>query len=661
MATEDLTASLAVSVAGGQAADGGESSGLRGVLSREGLETTIAPALFVLVAVVLIVQDQGGYFPTSFGWSALGLLAVVLIWAVAGGLSDAGRGDALFLATLLALAAWAGLSIVWSIDPAQSVLEFERWLVLVGGCGAFLVLARRVALPWLGLALLMAITAISVYSLWTRLVPSAASFAPNDPITGYRLSVPVGYWNALGAFAAIGTLLAFGYVTEQRAAAGARALGAISLTVLPVTLYFTFSRGAWLALAGGAIVAILAAPQRVGFVLEIALFALLPAVGVLVASRSKALVDQTALLADATHQGRHLGVIVVGLAALGAIIAVPAVIWAERHLALRANTHRALGAALLVCFAAALAVAIVRGGGPLAVARRGYDSFVTTAPPVQGANLNSRLFNVNGDGRPRMWSVAIDALHGHWLLGRGAGSFQRSWDRSRRANEVVRDAHSLYVETLSELGVLGLALLAVVLLAPLAVAVRARSLPLVPAILGAYVAFLLHNGIDWDWELSGIALSGLLLGCLLLVAGRRGRVRTVARLGRLAAAAAAAAAAVFALVAVIGNGALAGAQTANSEKRYAAALADAELARTWMPWSAEPLKALGEAQLEQGQVAAAKVSFQHAVSVDPADWQSWLDLAATVTGAAQRRAVASAKLLYPRSPEVAEFLAALPH
>ncbi len=638
---------------------GPETDGIRGLWSRASLESTVAPGLFVVLAVVLIVQDQGGYFPTSFGWSALGLLGVALVWLLAGGVTDAGRRDVLFLAALLAFTAWVGLSITWSIDPAQSVLELERGLVVVAGCGAFLVLARKVALPWLGLALLAAVSAICAYSLWTRLLPNAATFAPNDPISGYRLSDPVGYWNALAAFAVIGILIALGYVTEPRAALGARMLGALSLTVLSLTLYFTFSRGAWLALAAGAIVALVVTPHRVRFVIAFSVFAILPAVAVLLASRSKALVDQHVLLADASREGRHLGLAVIGLALAGAFIVVPAVAWVERHVALAARAHRALAAALLICASAVLAFALVRGGGPLAVAKRGYDSFMTTAPPkaLQTADLNSRLFNVNGNGRARMWAVAIDAVRGHWLLGRGAGSFQRTWTESPSANEVVRDAHSLYVETLSELGIVGLVLLSVVLLTPVVVAVRMRKVPLVPAILGAYVAFLAHNAIDWDWELSGIALSGLLAGCLLLVAGRDGGERAAPRAGRLAASGAVVAMAAFALVAVIGNGALARAQTATAAKRYSLAVSDAALARTWMPWSSEPVKALGEAQFDQGEVAAASASFSSAVSVDRGDWQAWLDLAATVSGAARRRAVAEAKALYPTSPEVAEFLA----
>ena len=60
------------------------------------------------------------------------------------------------------------------------------------------------------------------------------------------------------------------------------------------------------------------------------------------------------------------------------------------------------------------------------------------------------------------------------LLGSGAGSYFLSWREHRTVDTTVRDAHSLYVETLSELGPVGLALVLVVVAAPLCAAIRRR-------------------------------------------------------------------------------------------------------------------------------------------------------------------------------------------
>jgi tetratricopeptide (TPR) repeat protein len=255
-----------------------------------------------------------------------------------------------------------------------------------------------------------------------------------------------------------------------------------------------------------------------------------------------------------------------------------------------------------------------------------------------------------------MWAVAIDSLHGdRWAIGTGAGSFERNWDQSRKANAVVRDAHGLYVETLSELGVVGLVLLVTALAIPLAAGLRRRAVPLVPVVTGAYMAFLAHLTVDWDWELSGVALTGLFVGCLLLLANREGGVRWTDRRLRVVGVAAGLSIAAFAFVGLSGNTYLARAEAANHEHHAAAAAAAATAARRWMPWSAAPLRELGTARLAQGNKDGARASFRAAIALDPNDWQSWLDLAVSVQGRARARAVAHARKLYPRSPEIAAF------
>jgi hypothetical protein len=222
---------------------------------------------------------------------------------------------------------------------------------------------------------------------------------------------------------------------------------------------------------------------------------------------------------------------------------------------------------------------------------------------------------------------------------------------------LVRDAHSLYVETLSELGVVGLALLAVLLGVPLVAAFGARASPLVPAALGAYSAFVLHNAVDWDWELSGVALTGLFAGSLLLLPRRPTAERRLPPAARAATAAGAAILGAFAVAAAIGNSALHHATSANDQHRYAVAATHARLARRWMRWSPAPLLALGEAQLGLGDVHAATATFRRAISMDERSWVAWLDLAASTEGTERRRAVARARALYPRSPEISEFVA----
>src|SRR5207244_8125452 len=73
-----------------------------------------------------------------------------------------------------------------------------------------------------------------------------------------RLAAPLGYSNGLGLFAAIGALLAVGLAIRLR-----RPLLASPMLVLGPTLYFTYSRGAWLALGAGAVAGLAIGPPRV--------------------------------------------------------------------------------------------------------------------------------------------------------------------------------------------------------------------------------------------------------------------------------------------------------------------------------------------------------------------------------------------------------------
>jgi O-antigen ligase len=104
----------------------------------------------------------------------------------------------------------------------------------------------------------------------------------------------------------------------------------------------------------------------------------------------------------------------------------------------------------------------------------------------------------------------------------GSGSFRVEW---RRKNVVPRgafDAHSLYFETLGELGIAGGLLLGVFLVSIAAgVVSRARAVPLDPVLPGAaavLAAYAVHVGVDWDWELPALILPALLLAGAALVA-----------------------------------------------------------------------------------------------------------------------------------------------
>jgi hypothetical protein len=132
---------------------------------------------------------------------------------------------------------------------------------------------------------------------------------------------------------------------------------------------------------------------------------------------------------------------------------------------------------------------------------------------------NGGLFkSLAGENRVHYWHVAWKEYEANPGLGSGAGTFDNYWLRSRPTS-FARDAHSIYLETLAELGPVGLALLLATLAIPL-LALRRRLDPVTATAAGGYVAFLVHAGVDWDWELPAVTLAGLFCGAALLVAAR---------------------------------------------------------------------------------------------------------------------------------------------
>ena len=319
---------------------------------------------------------------------------------------------------------------------------------------------------------------------------------------------------------------------------------------------------------------------------------------------------------------------------------------------------RAVLPALGLLVVAALVGIFVRFGGPTTLAQRAYASFGTQSPNIHG-NLNHRLFNLASPGRKLQWQTGWHDARAHPWLGSGAGSYERYWMQHRPVAFKVRDVHSLYLETLAELGPVGLALLLVALAAPLAAAVLARAKPLVPLVLGAYVAYLVHAAVDWDWEVPAVTVAALLCGAALLAFARDRRRRIEVPLtARLATLAAVIALTGFAFVGLMSNSALS-ASTSARDSDLQRSEHEAHKAASWAAWSAQPWQALGETELSHGRLAAARASFARAIGKDRRDWELWLDLAFASAGKQRQAALAEAARLNPLSPEVAQFRRAL--
>jgi O-antigen ligase len=430
--------------------------------------TRPAPAAAVpLVLVPALGLSQGGFSPDAWVWA--GALAA---WAAAIGVvlsDDAGalRRAWSWLAAVGALLAWTILSAAWSAHAAQSVLDARRTLCYAAVVLVLVVLARPGGDRAVVLATHLALTFVVVYALTRYLL------GPHDAqeFEGYLLADPLGYANAVGIVAVLGTLLALGVGSRSGTAAG-RAAAAATVPPFLLALQLSGSHASWLALAAGGAVALLLedAPRRLA---RVAGAVAAPAVVLVLLGRWSGL---------AALPTPRIAGWVVALAAVG-------------------------------CALAAAALAYRLAGGPPTPGR--IPMRLVVAATVVGLGLALAAVIVYGaatEPRASYYRVAWhDEYLPHPVLGTGAGTFALYWARSGHvaSRGGALDVHSLYLETLAELGPVGLVLLLAALLLPLRAGFARGRAAYVPAAAAAYVAFLIHAGLDWDWEMPVVVVSAL--------------------------------------------------------------------------------------------------------------------------------------------------------
>jgi O-antigen ligase len=417
-----------------------------------------------------------------------------------------------FLA-LAAYAAWTGLSGSWSPEPASARLDMWRDVLYLALFGLALVAAGsgRCARATVR-AVLAVIVIVAGAGVLSRLAPEllgmtrGASFVFDE-----RLSYPLGYWNAFGALAAIGSVLALGLAADIRAPAHVRGLCAAAGPLLAVAVHLSLSRGAWLALACGLVALLVLAPRRMSVILAALVIGAFAALAIVRLQAQPQLLDGTLPAGD---DAPRLGVELLVLCALAGSAQALMSAWGWSPRFTRRAGAGALGAVALAC-AAALAL-----GGAAWIADE-YDAFRAPAP-LQGRRGTARLLSAGGL-RAEVYAVALDGFRAQPLRGEGAGSFAERWTRERSVAPPLRDAHSLVLGTLTELGIVGLALLAAFLAAVGLAARRTRRASgglrrsTGAAVTAAVTTWFVHAGLDWDWEMPALTGCALVL-CATLFA-----------------------------------------------------------------------------------------------------------------------------------------------
>jgi len=563
-----------------------------------------AAALAVTAALAF---DAGGFHAVSWD-RALVLLAVAALGLLLLGGAERPGGPALLLVAALALStAWTAASWLWSASPPAALEEAQRVGSYLAAAGVVVVAGRRAALAWLAGGVAAGAASASCWNLAVRLAPD---WTGRPRVAGDigSLADPVGYANGLALLGVVAAVLLLGVAAAGRPRP-LRLLAAVLLVPVLADVAVLESDGALAALVAALLALLLASRRSQGWT---AVWLLpLPAIGMAAVASAGAIVSPAhsdLLAAAGTGHRLLLGLALLCLAQLG----------------------------LAQLFLPALAR--VRG-----VSRR---LGVVAAAVVAASGLAASPFALRGHERGAYWHAAAREVAAKPLLGGGAGTYVDWWVRTRDVQLSTQEAHSLYLETLAELGPLGLVLLAAALAAPLAAAARLRGTAWGPPVLAALVAYDVHAAVDFDWELAGVTLPVVLLGAGAAVAASPRPVQLAAR-ARVAATLAAAALAAAGILALAGSAPLAAAGDAAAAGRDQAAVSDARRALRFAPWSAEAWRVIGHARLAGGDRAGARAAFRRAVELDPAGWQTWAELADASAGEPRRAALAEAARLNP--------------
>jgi hypothetical protein len=629
-----------------------------------------ATAFLLGVPAILILFfsfSSGGFFPDSV---SLGVLAVAVVFLARLGLSRqplAGftRGALVPLVGFAGLAGWALISQFWSHAAGRATIGFDRDLLYLLTFALFAsVEATRARLTWAVRGVAFAMTAVAAVALISRVAPDVLSTSLAPGSAG-RLSYPLTYWNALGVLCAVAGVLCL-HLASSDDRRVARVLAAGAVPVIGATLLLTYSRGGLLVAAIGVFIyAVLGRPRG----LVSALISTAPATVIAMRSAYDAtlLSGSSPESSPAVHQGHHLALVVVLCVALAVglrvlLLLLDRVLEGDRSPIDRHD--RALKRVALGATVTAVVVAVALGA-PAAIGHR-WDQFVNQQATSTTPLVRSRLASASDNGRIELWNIAWNAFRAHPLDGTGAETFEIVFYEQRPGEDVVVNAHSLYLETLGELGVIGLAFVLLFVLgtlAGLAPLRRGRDRALYAAVFSAALAWALHAGVDWDWQMPAVSLCFAALGGLAI--GRPAQ-NGIARVKSSSAA-------VFIAGALVVGASVFPALVLASQVRlneatnaYAAgncARAD-RLARSSVdvlgtrapPWQIEALCAV-----VNGRYRNAETDLRGGLGADPNDWQLHAALAAAIaaSGSDARAQVAVAVRLNPNTGDIRALAQAL--
>jgi tetratricopeptide (TPR) repeat protein len=643
----------------------------QGITARERFE----PAALLAIGVLAVVWswwavDHGAFFGTVFlpGAILLCATAVVLSWVAPWRRVRLRRSRAASVGifALVALGAWAALSAIWSPAPDLAIADAQRiWVYAL----SFLLGIWTCNL--LGTRIRFALVPLAVAAAFAGVV-AVITLLHAESTTNYlyqgTLDFPLGYRNANGAFFFIAFWPALGLASDRDSPWPLRALALGTATLCLDFVLLSQSRGSLLAGAAALCVYLILSRERARALAWLFLAAA-PAALVVppLADLYRAAHESPPgiVLEDLHAAARAVALtsaLAVAIGALGALLGrfVPA---SPRRATL---SNRAVSLALVLFVVGGSIVFVERAGDPLDWLGQRVSQFRSGRTP-SAAGHATRFSLDAGTSRGELWRVALLDAREHPLLGDGAGGYRYTYLRERRPSGLpqVRDAHSVELENLAELGVPGLVLFSFSVIGLGAGALRAREFgpaaaSLSVAVLAAATYWLVHASLDWFWPYPAVTapvfalLGAACAPCLgVSVDAVRGLRRPQAR--RWGIAGAAALLAVSAVPPFLSQRYVEAAY-ATWRSDISRAYDDLDRAHALNALSVDPLLAKGAIARANGDRGEALESFREAVDLRPEEWASYYFLAQLHRKHSPRLArkeLAAASNRNPHSPEIA--------
>jgi hypothetical protein len=469
----------------------------------------------------------GGFYDFS-AWGALALISsVLLVGLVLVQPLALSRPAALALAGVALLTGWSALSMTWAESVDQAWNEVNRFgfyaitLALVIGA----VRTRRHAATVMG-ALTAGMAVTVLYTVGAMLLGDGGTMFKD-----FRLEDPLGYVNGMAGLA----LMAFwAFIALAEAARHPAARGfAMALAVLAGDLIvLTQSRAAVPAVLASGLLMLAVVPGRMTRAWALVAACAGVAVSLPVVLDVYGEFSEDVLYpADGTVRSAGAAACVAAVAA-GVVWALACAAVAGRaSQSLRRVSAGALAAIVLV----GAVTAVVAVGDPVDRVKTEYDDFVS----LRVDEDRSTRFTEGGGFRYDLWRIAFDEFKGAPLQGVGAGNYDVDYYRERRNPQPAPQPHSLEMQLLGELGVVGLAALLLLVAGVVWGLVRVAREPLerdrwvVVGAAGIFLAWLAHTSVDWLHNIPGLTAIALVAAGVVL-AFRRPNEERAARAPRRA-------------------------------------------------------------------------------------------------------------------------------